>query len=107
MGVKAIITQENQIVNYNNITNILVFSANSFHAKFEVRALVAGSSSYYTLALYDTKKSANDIINIIIDWLEKEDPILDLNFPEYLEQQAEQEQSIADIKNVRPATPEA
>lgn len=91
MGIKAIVTQENQIINFNNITNIMVFSANTFHAKFEVRALVAGTTSYYTLAIYDTKKSAYDILNIIIDWLEKEEePILDLNFPEYNNYEEEQ-----------------
>lgn len=105
MGIKAIVTQENQIINFNNITNILVFSANSFHAKFEVRALVAGTVAYYTLAIYDTKKSAYDILNIIIDWLEKDDePILDLNFPEYNEI-AESEAIPSELPEVDDETP--
>ncbi|MDR0920618.1 MAG: hypothetical protein LBM93_15430 [Oscillospiraceae bacterium] len=79
--MKAIITQETTIVNFDNIVNVIIYSANTFKTKYELRALDT-AKGYYTLASYETRKDALAVFYIVAQWLETEDPVLDLNFPE-------------------------
>jgi hypothetical protein len=81
--MKAIITQDTTIVNFENIVNIIIYSGNTFKTKFELRALSANTSNYYTLAVYETRKDAKAVFDILAHWLSTDDPVIDLNFPEY------------------------
>jgi len=90
--MKVIITQDRQIVNFDRMVSIFVYTANTFHAKFDIRALDNTSgTTYITLASYDTKRTASDVLEFIIDWLKTEEPLIDLTFPDEIYEDYQEE----------------
>jgi hypothetical protein len=80
--VKAILTTNDVLVNFNNIVNVYIYTPNTMQTRFQLRAACLESTTEFDLAVYESKADALTALQIICDFLGSDEAVLDLNFPD-------------------------